>query len=104
MLGKMAPQQRLSLRDAVLTQRGGGGHQTRVTRGRFEKARTRSLSPRIVSHRRQVIGEGPPRVGKIRIELYRLAELRYRILAPAESAEGQTEFEMRRNQIGRAHV
>ncbi len=75
----------------------------RVTRGRLEKARTCSLGPRVISHRRQVIREGTPGIGKIGIEGHRRAQLGNGILAPCQCAQGHTEFEVRRGRAGLSH-
>ena len=102
-LVQVPAQQRLGLGDAVVAQRGGRSHQARVTRGHLEKARTRSLSSRIVAHRRQVIGKGAPGIGKIGIERHRSAQRCHRILAPCQRSEGQTEFKVHRCPLGLSH-
>ena len=85
-------QQRLGLRDAVLAQCRPGSQQARVARRGLQQAGAGGLGTAFLADGGQVVGQGPPRLRSLGIELHRLAKRGNRFLAAPECAERQSQF------------
>ena len=80
-------QERFGLGNAVLAQRGAGGEQARVARGRLEETRARGLGAGVIADRPQVIGKRAPRIRQIRVQLHGAPQLGHRLVPTPECSE-----------------